>query len=344
MPNASLTEDLTRLIADLAEPALRDRGLLVRPIPFFEHFDRFRSVEAKLALGFKRYLTPLSEAAALRTARSYAFADELTRDGLRNFCSALPEEGEEAQRTLWAAAVLLDQILDEEEEDSALLAPVRAWVGRQATYDGHTQGGRPHAASAALKTFVAMLEGFFADCHQRARSASEYAACHTDLIRILDAELLSLRLPLEAPPDDRVRRIVYDKSALLCWVGFRACLLGTQIEPAAMNAYRRLCDAVGEVLWIMDDLVDLEEDLDRGVWNRTLWRLYDRVGEARFQEATRSKQQLAQMVAAERLVEQAIHAIDQRIAFVASHPSVQDPATLRSMLSFWITSWLGIYA
>lgn len=336
--------ELNLVVHDLAELALRDRGLLVRPIPFFERRDRFRSAEEKLALEYERYLTPLKEAAARRVARSYAFAEELSRDVLRNFCSSLRDDAERAQRALWAAAVLLDQILDEEEEDLALVTPVREWVGRQATFAGHAEGGRPHPSSDELNAFVSILEDFFADCHQRAKHASEYAEFRTDLIRMLDAELSSLGLNLQSSPDERVRRIVYDKSVLLCWVGFRSCVLGNRVEPSEMKEYRRLCDAVGEVLWIADDLVDLEEDLDRGVWNRTLWLLYDRAGEARFREMTRSKEQLAEMLCAERLVERQIFEIAERIHFAESHPFVKEPAKLRSMLTFWITSGLEVYA
>ena len=82
MPSSSLTEELNLLVSDLAEPALRDRGLLMRPIPFFERLDRFRSTEEKLALEYERYLTPLRGPVARRVARSYAFADELSRDAM----------------------------------------------------------------------------------------------------------------------------------------------------------------------------------------------------------------------------------------------------------------------
>lgn len=340
----AVTEELSLLVSDLAEQALQDRRLLMRPIPYFDRLDRFRSIETKLALELEPFLVRLSEAAARRVARSYAFADELSRDVLWTFCTSLREDGQRAQRTLWAAAVLLDQILDEEAEDPALLAPVRVWVRGQTRYVDHPASGIRRASSNELNAFVSMLESILADCHQRTKHASEYAGFHADLMRMLDAELSSPLVKLSSPPDERVRRIVSDKSVLLCWVGFRSCLLGDRVEPWEMEEYRKLCEAVGEILWIMDDLADIQEDLGRGVWNRTLWRLYDSVGETRFREVTRSGEQLAEALCAERIVERAISEIAERVEFMESHSQVTAPATLRSMLMFWIASWMGIYA
>jgi hypothetical protein len=332
------------LVSDLAEPALRTQGLFMRPIPFFERYDGFWDTFEKLTPECEHYLEPLKKPTAARVARSYAFAGELSRDVLQNLCPLLSENGERAQCTLWGAAVLLDQILDEDGEDLTRLAPVRDWVRWQAGYGGQAEVRRPQVSSKELNALVSMLEDYFADCHQRGKRASQYAESQPDLLRMLDAELSSTGLSLRSLPDGRVRRIVHDKSVPLCRVGFRSCLLGNRVEPLEMKEYVKLCDAVGEVLWITDDLVDLEEDLDRGVWNRTLCRLYDRLGEVRFRATIRSKEQLAEMVRAERIVERSIHEITERVELLESQPTVKDPGKLRSMLMFWITSWMQIYA
>lgn len=110
-----------------------------------------------------------------------------------------------------------------------------------------------------------------------------------------------------------------------------------------MREYRQICDALGEVLWIMDDLVDLEEDLDRGIWNRSLWRIYDDIGGVRFQEVITSKGQLALEIQDHCWVAEEINAIDNRITFLENHPLNTHPGKVRAFMSFWITSGMGIY-
>ena len=338
------TKEVNQLISVLAEPVLRERGLLMRPIPFFERFDRFRAREEELALVCERYLIQFNETAAHRVLRSYAFADELSRDVLRNFYPSLPEEGGHAQSTLWGVAVAIDQLLDEEGVNLASLAPVREWVAEQAWDDSYpNNNGRLHLSNHGLDVLVSMLEDTFVDCQRRAVDASAYAAFLTDLVRMLDAELASLSVTLDTPPVERVRRIVRDKSVLLSWVGFRVCTLGQQFDPMEESNYQEICDAAGEVLWIMDDLMDLVEDLDRGVWNRTLWRLFDDVGEDRFGELARSRVRLAEEILNQGRVVREIDEIAKRVAFLETHPLMEDPSKVRAMMSFWITSWMGIY-
>lgn len=345
IPESSCPQDLALLISERAERALRDRGLWMRAIPFFEHFDAFRYREAAWEAKFKPNLIELPEVAARRAIRSYAFADELTRDVLRNFCSALPQGGEAAQRTLWAAAVLLDEILDETALNPDQLALLRTLTGfsQQTNSARDLYSSFPAPISGMVHTLLALLDRFYGDCRRRSGPISQFSAFHSDLLGILQAELQSPSMTLDRPPDGQVRRLIQQKSAELCWVGFQSCLLGTAPEPSTLQTYRQLCDAVGEILWIMDDLVDVEEDLARGVWNRTLWGVRDRVGAAQFNTACRSSAQLAHVIATEGIVEQTIHEVAQRLTFLASHPAVEDADRLRSTLLFWILSWLGMY-
>ncbi len=345
IPESSCPPDLSLLISDRAERALRDRGLWMRAIPFFEHFDAFRYREAAWAVAFRKRLIHLPEVAALRTVRSYAFADELTRDVLRNFCPALPQGGEAAQRALWGAAVLLDEILDETALEPEQLTPLRTWTwfSQQTTSAKDLASRYPAPISGMVNTLLALLDNFFEDCYRRSGPISQFSTFHSDLLSLLDAELQSPFLTLDQAPDGQIRSLIHQKSAGLCWVGFQSCLLGIALEPSTLQTYRQLCDAVGEILWIMDDLIDIEEDLAQGVWNRTLWGVRDRIGAAQFNTACRSSSQLAHVIATEGIVEQAIHEVAQRIAYLESHPTVEYPDRLLSTLLFWILSWLGIY-
>jgi hypothetical protein len=100
---------------------------------------------------------------------------------------------------------------------------------------------------------------------------------------------------------------------------------------------------MGEILWILDDLIDLEEDLERGTWNRALWRLHDEVGRSRFREMSASKAQLAEGIASQGIVAGEIDEIAKRLNLLESHPRMEHPQKIRAMLSFWFTAWLRIY-
>lgn len=335
--------EIAQLISDLAASALREVGLLLRPIPFFKRFDRIRGREGELNLFCEGYLDKFDKTAIARILRSYTFAGEFSREVLRNFYPSLPEEAESALRTLWGAAVAIDQLLDEDGLSTASLEPLREWVAGRTLDSSASGNGRITASDPRLNALASMLEDTLTDCRRRATDASLYAAFKADLLKMLDAELASPSVTLDGPPVERVRQIVRDKSVSLVRVGFQACSIGARFDPAAARDFQEICDAIGEILWIMDDLIDLEEDLDRGIWNRTLWRLYDDVREERFRELTASKPRLAQGIINSGLVAREIDEISRRVEFLETHPRINDPVKVRALISFWLTSWTGIY-
>jgi len=337
------TKELAYLIPDLAEPILREHRLLARPIPFFAHYDHFRIREGGLKQVCERYLTPLNIAAAQRFLRAYAFADEFCHEVLRNFYPSLPEDGEYALRTLWGAAMVIDQLLDDESVDPASFASVRDWVAEQSDSTTASEDSQLPASNPGLRTLVSMLEDILMDCQSRGQRTIMYAEFIANLMRMLDAELTSLNVMLDKPPSEQIRSIVRDKSVLLVWVGFQACCLGQQLEPTEVRDFQEICHIIGEVLWIMDDLVDLEEDLERGIWNRCLWRLFDDLGEAHFRELLGSKTLLAEAIIRQELVAREIDEISLRLAYLEAHPRMHDPRKLRKVLSFWLTSWMEFY-
>jgi hypothetical protein len=266
--------------------------------------------------------------------RSCAFADELNSEVWRNCYPSLPEEGENAQRILWGAAVAIDQLLDEGEIEAAYLAPGLEQVAEQLREGTYPDNGRLYDPDPRVNALASMLADTLADCQHRALDACAYAVFDMDLARMLHAELSSLSATLDIPPVKRVRTIIQNKSALLTWVGFQACSLGQQLDPTEAREYQEICDAIGEILWILDDLIDLEEDLDRGIWNRALWWLYDEVGRLRFREMTGSKAQLAEGIASQGIVAREIDEIAKRLNFLESHPRIEHPQKIRAMLSF----------
>lgn len=335
--------EIAHLISELAEPALREHRLLMRPIPFFARYDQFHLRENELKQVCNNYLAELDNPAAGRFLRAYAFADELSQEVLRNFYPLLPAEGESAQRMLMGAAMVMDQLLDEDGEDPAAFASIRTMLAKQTGDLTNPQDGNLTTTNPRLNTFVSMLEDILTDCRVRGQGTAGYAAFIADLLRMLDAELASPSVTLDKPPVKRVRDVVRDKSALLVWVGFQACCLGQQLDPTQVEFYQEICNAIGEVLWIMDDLADLEEDLERGIWNRSLWRLHDDLGEAHFKKLISSQSQLAEGIISQAIVRREIEAISERVVFIEAHPRMKYSPKLRAMMSFWITSWLGIY-
>lgn len=325
------------ILPGVAEEALLRHGLLARPIAYFEYFDRFEGALKRLEPEWRPFLGSLDPTTSRRAAVSYAFADELARDALLAFCPDLPQAGRRAQRILWAAAVLLDQILDETEADASSLRPVRDWLA------GPRDAPAPRLSGTAPKALAAMLSQLQDDCRRRGAGSSRLSSYETELLDIMDAELASTRLGLRRRPDDSVREAAYRKSVALCRLGLQACLLGAPGSPIEMREPRLLCDAIGEILWIMDDLADLDEDLDRGLWNRTLWRLWDEIGEKAFREALESRRAVHCLIRQRELIEEAFDEIQRRIAFLESHPAMKDPSRLRTLLSVWLTASSGIY-
>jgi hypothetical protein len=330
-------------VAALAEPALRERGLLVRPIPYFERLDRFRAQEWRLASGCAPYLASLGATAARRVGRACAFTEELCREGLRRLYPPFPRTGEPAVRTLWAAAILLDQLLDEEQLSAARLAPIHRWMSRM----GHRVEGpglpAAPAESNGLGALAAMLADLLEDCRRRAVNVSAFQVFHGDLLNLFEAEARTPGLTLDATPDGLLRTAVRVKSAGLCWVGFRAATLETAFEPEVERRCQQLCDALGEILWILDDLADVGEDYARRVWSRTLWRLYDRAG-GRLPDESCTVDELAGLLAETDVVAEEVFEMADRVERLESHAGGEDGRIIREFLSFWIMSWLGVYS
>ncbi len=343
-PCSPAAQRLRHLIPELAEPVLREIGLLVQPIPFFERLERFRARQRALAVECSAYLAVLEQGAASRVVRTYAFADELCREVLRSLWPELPADGEWALRTLSAAGVLLDHLLDEEHADLSRLDPVRAWVSAQTSAGSLLNDSGPPSATGGLGALVAMLRDLLADCRGRAQDSVVFEDLVKDLLRLFDVEALSVNLALDAPPDEGVRAVMRQKSAGPSWAGFRACALGTRLGPGEMEQYRKLCDAMGEIMWILDDLADLEEDYLRRVWNRALWQLYDAVGEDRFRTASRSSTGMFDLVLETGVVVDELREIENRVALLESYAGERAGGQIRNTLAFWATAWLGVYA
>ena len=348
MSGTSLSVSIQPLIASLAEPALKEFNLLLRPIPYFEYRDRFHFLEAEIFTQASPTIAGLEPLTARRVVRAQAFAQTLCQDFFRNFQPSWPQRGDLAVGKLWGAAMMLDQLLDETGIDpQGLRERLDANIARVACQP-QEGNSTPEEGDPEIAALEAMVGEILQDAHRTfglGDGPNETAIKRfvADLERMLDAELSSLGVELNLPPDKWVRQVVYDKSVLLCWNGYQAGMLGENHQPMDLTEAQQLCDHMGEILWIMDDLADIQEDLERGIWNRSLWRLAEAIGERRFRSCVRNLEAMLGELQENRIVEEEIAALAARVDLLERHPAMLAPEKIRRLMSFWIPAWLGIY-
>ena len=315
----------------------------MRSIPFFDRLDRFRSRELQFAPACKPYAYSLDKVAVDRIVRSYTFSAELASDVLRPICPAFDERFEFPHRILWAASVLLDQVLDNGAFHKHELAAVLSWIRRLESSGVALYSSPPVCSNPMLNAFGEMLQAVFSDVRQRKPDLQEYSAWYSDALRMLDAEIFSPEMKLSSSPDEYLRLAMYNKSVLLGRVGFFAGLLGVETVSEERRSWERCCDAIGEIFWMVDDLADLEEDVDRGLWNRVLLLLHDQLGPDKLGRLLQSKERLSAAIREQGIVEESLSEVADRVAWLETQVSEDDAPMLRSLFSFWITSWLRIY-
>lgn len=133
---------------------------------------------------------------------------------------------------------------------------------------------------------VDLLLGLIAAFFQGAASLPGRGEPRHQLARLIMAmhggELASTRGRFEAsPPSRAVLRQLRRKSALPLWtVAVLAQLARPEAPPSgpAPTRLRALVGCAADALWLVDDLVDLEEDHAAGVWSRPWWILGRRLG------------------------------------------------------------------
>jgi hypothetical protein len=115
-----------------------------------------------------------------------------------------------------------------------------------------------------------------------ARALAPSAASRAELVdvlgRMLSGELASLDARRDRGPlDDRAWRALHDKSALPLWA--MAVTAAPRSLPAGpeLDALREEVTSIGELLWIVDDLLDARADWEAGLWTRP-WVLHARLG------------------------------------------------------------------
>lgn len=161
------------------------------------------------------------------------------------------------------------------------------------------------------------------------------------LQRELDAAIVTMyqaeRLSLSARrsttgPTLAVLRLLRRKSALpIATVALLAALAHPPAEPHPLDALRRDARRAGQVLWLIDDLVDVKEDWLADAWSRPLW-LWARRGQA---------PALTLDGALSALLESGVIADEARrlVRLLRALSAPQDPLGLALLAAVW--SWLG---
>jgi hypothetical protein len=98
-------------------------------------------------------------------------------------------------------------------------------------------------------------------------------AARTELVevleRMLSAELASLDAVRDrVPPDDQTWRVLHDKSALPLWAMAVTAAPYSLPGGPELDLLREAVSTIGELLWIVDDLLDARLDWEAGVWSR----------------------------------------------------------------------------
>lgn len=169
---------------------------------------------------------------------------------------------------------LFDCIFDRHPARAALLVDRLG----AATLDGQLAGVAAPLRAAndpAVDVLLALIVEFFV---RAGRLEGGGPATRVEFDRVIRAMYRGERFATTArrdrvPPRLDVFRALRRKSALPLWT---MALLGRLAGPrdeAPLDGLRTTVTLAGDVLWIIDDLADLREDLAAGVWSRPLWVL-----------------------------------------------------------------------
>ena len=210
-------------------------------------------------------------------ANGYLFAELLYR--MHGADAAAAEQIGQIAMWLGMAASNIDYLVDEQQASVAELAAI---LSPEAVHAALT--GSPGAAALAapgdapphLRFLVTCLEHAFAGIRARASAAPRSA--HRDRIqyeieasvhRLVAAELASPGLRLcAATPLAEVEDTLRVVNTMSLWLFAYVGLLG---EPrpgdAVLDGLRRVTGAVGEIVWSLDALADIHQDLERGVYS-----------------------------------------------------------------------------
>lgn len=202
----------------------------------------------------------------------------LGRDMHRTFCPGRPGETESASLCALFNLLLtsIDLIFDDYPRFvPRLLARLNGNTLRAAVaLEGHEHARPTFSAVPSdpqlLQVTLQLADSFFARCRRLGRQCGDRGR-YTTLCDAMEqsyvAEIESVHLMLGIERNlVQVREILRRKSSLPIWIlAFIGSLAGQnaneweEVQPIAM--------AVADLLWIIDDIVDLEEDTLNGLWN-----------------------------------------------------------------------------
>ncbi len=202
----------------------------------------------------------------------------LGRDMHRTFCRGRPGETEAASLCALFNLLLtsIDLIFDDYPRSiPRLLARLNGNSLRTAVALEGAEHARPIFSAEPsdpqlLQVALQLADAFFARCRRLGRQCGnrvQYGMLCEALDRSYVAEIKSVHLMLGTERNlVRVREILRHKSSLPIWIlAFAGSLVGQsaseweEVHPIAM--------AVADMLWIIDDIVDVEEDTLNGLWN-----------------------------------------------------------------------------
>ena len=123
-----------------------------------------------------------------------------------------------------------------------------------------------------LRCVLKIVAGFFSDMRDLAEPAGHVAGSQLEnlILRAYRAQMISSNWRAETSTAEVVEA-VREKSTLPFQVMFRIVCLGTDAQPPS----DKIACSMGDIFGLLDDLVDLPKDLQRGCANRFLFEIAD---------------------------------------------------------------------
>lgn len=225
---------------------------------------------------------------------------------------------------------LFDGLCDEHPERAALLLRE---VTPQTLASAAAGRPLPRCGDPAVDLLLVLIAEVLAGARRLGGPAALQREFDGAIVTMYQAERLSLSARRSTTgPTLAVLRLLRRKSALpIATVALLAALARPPADPQPLDALRRDARRAGQVLWLIDDLVDVKEDWLTDAWSRPLW-LWARRGQA---PAPTLDGALSALLATGVIADEA----RRLVGLLRALSAPQDPLGLALLAAVW--SWLG---
>ncbi len=199
-----------------------------------------------------------------------------------------------------------------------------------------------------LKTVCLIMNQYFAKCRiQKSINSRTYEDFQNLILDIYKMELQSLRCTFASGTNSAdIYRILFTKSALPSWAIFLTSFMCLKREPTCnLVELKNAIVGLGKAIWIVDDLSDIFEDLDRNRWSYVWLKLHleHRVPLLHNDGKVRNKTELCEDLLATSVVSDSTAEMCKSLvdSFALLRRHGYDVAKFERNIIVWINSWIG---